>query len=117
MCTVWKVARGSSERSLPKIVKDTETCAEGAAPIRSRTQLPGEPQSRSHIAIGCLVERSSARRQGDRRRTIQARHGEGIVRRVLASERRIDVPPQPVSQRESGGDFPGVLAVQREVLG
>src|SRR5712671_656171 len=80
-----KVAGDSSEGAIPKIVKYSETCSEDRTPIRSLAELIGESQSRRHIPISRVVERSATRRQTYRRWVIEPHHCERIVRQILAS--------------------------------
>src|SRR5262249_40721946 len=71
-CAVRKVAGHSSQRSLPKIVKDTKACAQDGGPIRSLSELIGKSHPGRHISISCIVKRRAAGCQGHRRWIIEA---------------------------------------------
>src|SRR6516225_1199138 len=114
--TVRKEGRRSSEPALAQIVKDSKACPQHGAPIRCLRKLTCNSQSRRHVSIGCLVERSATGRERDRRWIVQARHGDRIVCRVLALRRRIDIPSQAISERESRCDPPGILTIKRKVF-
>src|SRR5262249_34971285 len=113
---VWEKAGNTSKRTLAKIVKRSESCPEDRAPTRTLLKLIRDTCSRRHVAVSCFIKGSAARRQSHGGGIGQPNHSEGIVCRVLAPKRWIDVPPQPVSDCHSRCDFPGVLAVKREVL-
>src|SRR5262249_39083380 len=85
-------------------------------PMSYTSKLISESNSRREISISGCIERSAARRQGNRRWIIQSSHGKRIVGGMLALERRINLPPQAIGHGQSGRDLPGVLAVERKVL-
>src|SRR5262249_50978291 len=113
---VWKIAAGAAESPLPEVVKHAGASAQRGSPIGPFTNLPREPDPGCNVSIGGLIERRAARGQGYRRWMIQSGDSKRIVRAILPLDRRINLPSQAIGQRESGMDFPRVLAVEREVM-
>src|SRR6266850_1371777 len=114
--TEGKGAGSAPRGALPKIVKHSETCAQDGRRIRCLAELPGESHSWRYVSVRCVIKWSAARGQGDRCRIADARHGEGIAGRILALQRRINVPPQAIGDCPARRDFPSVLAIERKVL-
>src|SRR5262245_26290971 len=68
------------------------------------------------VTVGGFVKSRPAWRECHRRRIVEANHGEWIVRGIYTLQRRIDLPSQPVSNRQLRQHAPRVLTVQRDIL-
>src|SRR5207248_1402590 len=108
---VREVARHSSERTVSQVVENSESSAEHGRPIRSLTELIRDSHARRNVCMGCLIQLSAARRQGDCRWIVQARYRERLVRQVLALKGRINLPSQSIRRGQPRRDFPRVLAI------
>src|SRR5262249_46417759 len=98
-------------RPVAEVVKNSSPSTKHGLPIRRLADLVSNPESRRHIAISGLIEGCAAWREGNCRGSFQARYRKGLVRRALSLERRIQIPPQAIGQRDPISNLPRILPV------